>query len=131
MRFRWLKNREVQQHFKVSWEPGKNNLADYITKHHTAAHHRQVRPIYIYDEEKSPKTVQGCIEILSKGPPKVQSRKSTPPDATPSTKTDTGMGLKLSHALPLTNFIASACTPHDPTGSILKRCRITTHTRVW
>ena len=64
MRFRWLMNREAQQQFKVSWEPGKNNLADYVTKHHSAAHHQQVRPIYLYDKDKSPKTVQGCVEIL-------------------------------------------------------------------
>jgi len=91
MRFRWLMNREAQQQFKVSWEPGKNNLADYVTKHHSAAHHQQVRPIYLYDKDKSPKTVQGCVEILHgvhTKKPKNQSRESivkTTPKDTPKT----------------------------------------------
>ena len=56
------------------------------------------------------------------GPTKDQSRKSAPPNTTPSTKTDIEMGLT---ALPLTIFRASAYTPSDPTGSILTKCRIT------
>jgi hypothetical protein len=129
MRFRWLKNREAQQQFKVQWEPGKNNLADYVTKHHTAAHHQNVRPIYIYDPIKSPATVQGCIEILSKGPTKNrnESTPTTPKTGEPTpTTTKTGeMGLKLSHILPLTKY-SRASAPHD---SILTRCRVTTHTQ--
>ena len=39
MRFYWLKDRAEQGQFEIYWEPGKNNLADYPTKHHTGTHH--------------------------------------------------------------------------------------------
>ena len=44
MRFHWLRDREAQRQFNFYWRPGKENLADYWTKHHCAAHHRQMRP---------------------------------------------------------------------------------------
>ncbi len=44
MRFLWLRNRESQQQFRYFWRPGALNLADYWTKHHAAAHHRNMRP---------------------------------------------------------------------------------------
>ena len=43
MRFEWLLDREQQGQFKIYWKPGKTNLADYFTKHHPPAHHRNVR----------------------------------------------------------------------------------------
>jgi hypothetical protein len=43
MRFHWLRDRECQQQFKFFWRPGKLNYADYWTKHHSAAHHINMR----------------------------------------------------------------------------------------
>ena len=43
MRFYWLKDREAQFFFQFHWKPGKNNLADYWTKHHAAIHHENIR----------------------------------------------------------------------------------------
>ena len=65
MRYYWLRDRVRQKQFNVFWEPGINNLADYPTKHHSGAHHRKVRDIYLYDKEKSPSTIQGCIKIMN------------------------------------------------------------------
>ena len=42
MRYFWICDREAQQQFHISWKPGKDNLADYFTKHHTPAHHKKV-----------------------------------------------------------------------------------------
>lgn len=39
MRFYWLRCREAQEQFRFYWRPGGQNLADYWTKHHPAAHH--------------------------------------------------------------------------------------------
>ena len=64
MRFYWIRDRVKQKQFEVRWQPGKTNLADYPTKHHTGQHHKMVRPIYLYDKAASPTTVQGCIKIL-------------------------------------------------------------------
>ena len=69
MRFYWIRDRVSQKHFTVSWSPGKLNLGDYHTKHHSARHHREVRPIYV-NEMNSPKhlpkvsstNLRGCVD---------------------------------------------------------------------
>ena len=43
MRFHWLQDRETQGQFQFYWKPGKQNLADYWTKHHCPAHHTEMR----------------------------------------------------------------------------------------
>lgn len=54
MRFYWLRDRTLEQkQFQVYWKPGKGNLADYVTKHHPASHHINMRPYYIHGP-KSP-----------------------------------------------------------------------------
>ena len=47
MRFHWLRDRECQQQFRIYWRPGKNNYADYWTKHHPAKLHQQIRREFI------------------------------------------------------------------------------------
>ena len=47
MRFEWLLDREQQGQFKIYWRSGKTNLADYFTKHHPPAHHRNMRDTYL------------------------------------------------------------------------------------
>ena len=44
MRYYWLRDREAQNFFQFHWKPGKNNMADYWTKHHAAMHHANIRP---------------------------------------------------------------------------------------
>jgi hypothetical protein len=65
MRFYWLEDRVEQGQFRIYWEPGHTNLADYYTKHHPPCHHTRVRPVYTYTEQ-SPVSLQGCIELLSR-----------------------------------------------------------------
>ncbi len=43
MQFHWLHDREAQGQFKIYWQQGGTNLADYFTKHHLLAHHINVR----------------------------------------------------------------------------------------
>jgi hypothetical protein len=50
MRYYWLRDRENQGHFKVRWERGLDNDADYFTKHHATKHHREMRPRYVKDK---------------------------------------------------------------------------------
>jgi len=47
MRYNWILDRQVQKHFRVFWQPGKENLADYFTKHHSTVHHKRMRAIYV------------------------------------------------------------------------------------
>ena len=65
VRFYWLRDRVKQGQFFVFWDAGKNNLADFATKHHPPAHHKQVRPIYTFIEDLSPESLQGCIKIMN------------------------------------------------------------------
>jgi hypothetical protein len=46
MRFHWLRDKEVQQQFRIFWDKGIKNLADYYTKHHSITHHQNMRPQY-------------------------------------------------------------------------------------
>jgi hypothetical protein len=70
MRFYWVRDRVQQQQFIVYWAPGKDNLADYFTKHHPASHHRLMRNVYLKptpDDSKQALDImigipRGCIE---------------------------------------------------------------------
>ena len=39
MCFYWIRDQIQQGHFLVYWRPGKQNKADYFSKHHPAKHH--------------------------------------------------------------------------------------------
>jgi hypothetical protein len=39
MRYHWLTDIVRQKQFDVYWRPGRENLEDYQTKHHSAQHH--------------------------------------------------------------------------------------------
>jgi hypothetical protein len=47
MRFYWIRDRVKQNQFEIVWQKGSENLADYFTKHHPAAHHQRVRSRYL------------------------------------------------------------------------------------
>jgi len=64
MLIHWLKCREAQGQLRVHWRPGKTNLADYFTKHHTPAHHVNIRsefltPVKDLAETRSLRAKQG------------------------------------------------------------------------
>ena len=62
MRFYWVKCRTRQKQFIVYWGPGTSNLADYHTKHHSPAHHRQMRPTYLHPTtEQLANTLASCL----------------------------------------------------------------------
>ena len=65
MRYHWLKEKHNTD-FDFQWSQGNTNLANYTTKHHTASHHKRVRPIYLYVKGQSPITLKGCAKILNK-----------------------------------------------------------------
>jgi hypothetical protein len=52
MRFYWVKDRVQKGEFLIYWARGKDNLADYFTKHHSPAHHRLMRSRYLLDLHK-------------------------------------------------------------------------------
>jgi predicted transposase YdaD len=52
MQFYWVKDRVKKGQFHVYWGPGYQNLADYFTKHHSPAHHKRMREIYIHASKR-------------------------------------------------------------------------------
>jgi hypothetical protein len=47
MRFHWLHDCKAKGQFKIYWQPGNTNLADYFMKHHPPAHHVNVRAEFL------------------------------------------------------------------------------------
>ena len=47
MCFHWLRDCSTQKQFRFYWRPGATNYADYWTKHHPAAHHCNMRPVFL------------------------------------------------------------------------------------
>jgi hypothetical protein len=73
MCFYWIKNRVKQGQFNVYWGPGYQNLADYFTKHHSPAHHKRMREIYIHANEQPinrkgirDSALRGCVNTSGK-----------------------------------------------------------------
>ena len=75
MRYFWVIDQVNMKYFRVRWAPGLQNLADYFTKHHTAAHHLKVRPYYVHmsksahylTQAPSPRDLRGCVECSKNG----------------------------------------------------------------
>ena len=47
IRFHWLRCRANQRQFRTYWRAGPTNKGDYITKHHAASHHKNIRADYL------------------------------------------------------------------------------------
>jgi hypothetical protein len=47
MRWNWLREKVTHKQLRIYWDKGKNNNADYFTKHHPPAHHVVMRPKYV------------------------------------------------------------------------------------
>jgi hypothetical protein len=52
MRYHWLTDRVRQKQFDVYWRPGRENLGDYHTKHHSAQHHKDMRILILHQENR-------------------------------------------------------------------------------
>jgi hypothetical protein len=47
MQYHWLTNRVRQKQFDIYWRPGRENLGDYHTKHHSAQHNKDMRHLIL------------------------------------------------------------------------------------
>ena len=61
MRFYWKWCRINLEPFIVYWKPGKYNLGDYPTKHHSPTNHIMVLPVYLHYPKGSTVALQGCV----------------------------------------------------------------------
>jgi hypothetical protein len=63
MRYHWLTDRVRQKQFDVYWRPGRENLAHYHTKHHSAQHHKDMRHLILH-EANSLQVLRWCVKLL-------------------------------------------------------------------
>jgi hypothetical protein len=49
MRYHWLTDRVRQKQFDVYWRPGRENLGDFHTKHHSAQHHKDLCHLILHE----------------------------------------------------------------------------------
>jgi hypothetical protein len=63
MRYHWLTDRVRQKQFDVYWRPGRENLADYHTKHHSAQHHKDMRHLILLEANSLP-VMRGCVKLM-------------------------------------------------------------------
>jgi hypothetical protein len=73
MRYHWLTDRVRQKQFDVYWRPGRENLRDYHTKHHSAQHHKDMRGLILH-QANSLQVLRGCVKLLPLPQPSVRAR---------------------------------------------------------
>jgi hypothetical protein len=87
IRYHWLIDRVRQKQFDVYWQPGRENIGDYHTKHHSAQHHKEMRGLILH-EANSLQVLRGCVNLLPLPQPPLRARtdadKSKRPDSHPA-----------------------------------------------
>jgi hypothetical protein len=73
MRYHWLTDRVRQKQFDIYWRPGRENLGEYHTKHHSAQHHKDMRGLKLH-QENSLQVLRGCDKLLPLPQPKLRAR---------------------------------------------------------
>jgi hypothetical protein len=72
MRYHWLTDRVRQQQFDIYWRPGRENLGDYHTKHHSAQHHKDMRHLILH-QANNLQVLRGCVKLLPLPHPPVRA----------------------------------------------------------
>jgi hypothetical protein len=96
MRYHWLTDRVRKKQFDVYWRPGKDNLGDYHTKHHSAQHHEDMSQ-FILHQANSLNVLRGCVKLQQPRP-----RTRTYTQTGQSTLRATQVRAALSHAYAVT-----------------------------
>jgi hypothetical protein len=73
MQYHWLTDRVRQNQFDVYWRPGRENLGDYHTKHHSAQHHKDMLHLILH-EANSLQVLRGCVKLLPLPQPPLRAR---------------------------------------------------------
>ena len=83
MNYFYVVDQVENKNFDIKWYPGRENLGDYPSKHHEASHHKEVRPIYLHEENsprflpraETPSSLRGCKRNRSRSAPLTQLRR--------------------------------------------------------
>jgi hypothetical protein len=67
MRYHLVTDRVRQKQFDGYWRPGRENLGDYHTKHHSAQHNKDKRGLILHGQilKKSPALSGGGLGMLN------------------------------------------------------------------
>jgi hypothetical protein len=76
MRYHWLTDRVRQKQFDVYWRPGRRNLGDYHTKHHSAQHQKYMCGLILH-QANSLQVLRGCVKLLPLPHPHSRTRTYT------------------------------------------------------
>jgi hypothetical protein len=73
MRYHWIADRVRQKQFDVYWRPGRENLGDYHTKHHSAKHHKDMRHLILH-QANILQVLRGCVKLIPLPQPPLRAR---------------------------------------------------------
>jgi hypothetical protein len=76
IRYHWLTDRVRQKQFDVYWRPGRENLGDYHTKHHSAQHHKYMRGLILH-QANSLQVLRGCVRLPPLSQPSLRAHTDT------------------------------------------------------
>jgi hypothetical protein len=62
MRYHWLTDGVRKKQFDVYWRPGRENLDDYHTKHHSAQRHKDMCGLILHQAD-SLQVLRGCVKL--------------------------------------------------------------------
>jgi trehalose utilization protein len=73
MRYHWLTYRVRQKQFNIYWRPGRENLGDYHTKHHSAQHNKDMHGL-IFHQANILQVLRGCVKLRLLPQPQLHAR---------------------------------------------------------
>jgi hypothetical protein len=73
MRYHWLTDRVLQKQFEVCLRPGRENIGNYHTKHHSAQHHKDMRGLILH-QANSLQVLPMCVKLLPLPQPHLRTR---------------------------------------------------------
>jgi hypothetical protein len=62
IRYHSLTERVRQTKFDVYWRPGRENIGDYHTKHHSSQHHKDMRGLILH-QSNILQVLRGCLKL--------------------------------------------------------------------
>ena len=78
MRFHFIRDRMLQGQFHIYWDPGKNNVGDYYTKHHHPLHQFKMRPVVLNNPPNTKYySGKGVLVVPRRGPKAVSKGPKT------------------------------------------------------
>jgi hypothetical protein len=106
MRYHWLTDRVHQKQLDVFGRPGRENLGDYHTKHHSAQHQKDMRHLILHDAN-SLQVLRGCVKLLPLPHPPMLARTDALTNRSAQRATQLGGVLARVYAVSIQNQITT------------------------